>query len=152
PPTGEAATFPVYGVFVCSPVAYTDAAAQNMALARLLTREEQAVTTYLRARVAAEGTLYPEQATFGQALARVERHLAENYGSRGLVVLSLDALYRADDHVYRTATGLFTAAGTPVVVDRTDPNTTVSAIPAPVIYRSEVFTSSNAPGDLLDRG
>lgn len=159
PDPGYGKAFTVYGEFKCSPVGYTNGEDEAMATTRLLSREEQAVTDriadfLMEAGGDLEGTDLTVPTTAEAAVPALEQHLAREYGSQGLLVLSLDALYALDtDSVFRTSTGLFTRAETPIVINRTNrgDDFDLGIIPMPVIYRSDVFTSSGRPGDLLDQ-
>jgi hypothetical protein len=152
---GASDVFTLYGEFSCSPVGYFPDKAQEMASARLLTREEQAVTSRIVALLQGAGPLagddYTPPTTVAQAIAALERHLAINYAAQGVLIVSLTALTAGGTDSFRaTGSGLFTLSGTPVVVDRLDAGNTLSIIPAPLVYRGDVFTSSNRPGDLFD--
>lgn len=156
---GESAAFTVYGEFTCSPLSHNVDQAQAEADRRLLTREEQAVTAQVAALLTGGGALAGTDVSgslqgYPEMVAALEQHLASEYGSQGVLLLTLPVLYSlTSDALVRVGNGLQTLAGTPIVIERTGAVSgfELGIIPAPVIYRSEVFTSSNRPGDLLDR-
>lgn len=156
---GTAVPFTVYGEFECSPVGWTPEAAQAAATAQLTAREEEAVGSYLIGLLtAAPGESAPltgdsiTAATAGTTpvaadLAALEGHLAASYGSRGVVLASLPALYNlASDAfaVIRQGNSLITAAGTPVAVVRTAPvGFSLGIIPAPLLVRGDPFPGAD---------
>lgn len=158
---GASAAFTIYGDFVCSPIGFTPEQAQFEADRRLMTREEQAVTAQAASLLVGGGTgalagtdLTGSLADIESAVPVLEQHLAVEHGSQGVLLVTLESLYALDDSsVVRVGTGLQTRSGTPIAVERTGTvaGFDIGIIPTPLLYRSEVFASSNRPGDLLDR-
>lgn len=173
--TGVAAAFAVYGHHTCSPIGIPPARAQELATAHLMAREEAAVERALwtgdlgntpnltddATNITGSGAVSP-----AAALARLEDFIAAEYGSLGVIHLTRGAVSIMATSFLLMVTGgrLTTMAGTPVVAGAgypgTGPGDTAPASgtgwayasPALFGYRSEVFTSSATPGDLLDRG
>lgn len=154
---GVSDAFTIYGEFSCSPVGFTPQQAIDMAAARLLTREEQAVTARVVTLVSTagplQGTNVAGPTTVPTAIPALEAHLAANYGAQGVLILTLEALAAAASAflIERQGATLRTVAGTPIAIDRLGDDIEAAIIPAPVLYRSEVFSPSAEQGDLLDR-
>lgn len=172
---GEASVFTVYGHFSCSPVGWTASAAQSRAEQHLLIREEQAVEAALWSGAPGQTPTFPGTASVVlpakaaplKALAALEEALASSYGSLGIIHLTRGAALRllADSALEHRSGKLFTALGTPVVAGSgyspvaAGPGSALPevgavwayATPALLGYRSDVFTSTATPGDLLDR-
>lgn len=175
-PLGEASPFTVYGHFNCSPVGWSPAEAQEQATAQLLayeeTRAEQALWTgHLgntpNLSVGAEDLAPGASVGAAVALGMLEEFIADSYGSLGVIHMSKRGAgaVAALNMVEARGNRLTTRLGTPVVAGSGYPNTGpdglepsenekswMRASPAIFGYRSEVFTSSNTAGDLLDRG
>lgn len=171
---GEASSFTVYGYYHGNPIATSPEVAQAKALDHLLNREEARVekalwTGDLGNTPSLAGTAelleVDDPYTYVEGLALLEQTVAADYGSLGVihmtrqmasVGLSLQALSARNGK-------LTTALGTPVVAgagyDGSDPDgqdapegqSYVYVTPQLFGYRSEPFTSSGRPGDLLDR-
>lgn len=169
----SAAAFTVYGHFNASPTAYTPEMAQERAIEHLQAREEARVeqafwtgdldnTPTLR-----DSTFEAAAASVKIGLALLEEYNASEFGSLGVIHLTRAAAQFAasEQAVYARGGQLSTALGTPVIAgagyDGSGP--TGAAAPGaaerwayvtpPLFgYRTEVFTSSGRPGDLLDRG
>lgn len=182
PANGLATPFTVYGHFTCSPVGWTQAAAQEQAVAHLLNREEYAVEAAFwtgslgnlpSLQLPGTGNGYPATATVGTGttdivggLGLLEDYIGDNYGSLGVIhVTRATALAGIARLALVTSGGrLTTALGTPVVAGSGYPGTGPAgqaaaagtqwafASPALLGYRSEVFDSSNGGNDLFDRG
>lgn len=168
--TGTATSFAVYGMFNCTPVGFTVAQSERLALEHLQAREEARVeqafwtgdlgnvstlkgATVLNAGVAVSPL---------EGLGLLEEWIAANYGSLGVIHMT-----KATATVYETlqhqGNRLLTPLGTPIVAgagyDGSSPagaaagagNSWAYVTPAMFGRRSEVFTSSGIPGDLLDR-
>lgn len=170
---GEALPFTVYGHFTCSPLGWSPADAQAQAEQHLLVREEARVEQALwtgdlgnaPALDAAFTELTSAEVGVAHAIGLLEQHIASEYGSLGMIHLSRAAatVALAEDVVEVRGTRLYTRLGTPVVAGTGYPGTGVNGevvadgtewilgTPPLFGYRSEVFTSSNRPGDLLDR-
>src|SRR3546814_5279082 len=97
------------------------------------------------------------------AIAEAEAYIATNYGSLGVIHMcrQIAALALAEEALEVRGTRLFTRLGTPVVAgagypcthpDSVTAGSWIVATPALMLYRSEIFTATNRPGDLLDRG
>jgi hypothetical protein len=170
---GHASAFTVYGYWSCSPVGFTPEQAQQRATEHLLAYEEARVE-----RALWTGDLDNEPSLKGapdllsggslpivQALAVLEDHLAAHYGSLGVIHLTRGAALQglAEDALHVAGGRLLTALDTPVVAGAGYPGTGPNGeptgggfswayvTPSLMAYRSDVFTSSNRPGDLLDR-
>lgn len=166
--TDDATPFTVYGSYECSPMGHDLEYAQERATEHLLAREEaraeQAIWTgdlgnvpnFTDADTDGAGPLAPNL-----ALAVAEQYIATEYGSLGVIHMSrfLATLMIADDLLEVRGTRLYTVLGTPVIAGAGYPGTHpdgtagwwIVATPALMAYRSEVFTATNRPGDLLDR-
>lgn len=170
--TGEASQFTVYGHFTCSPVGFDPQASQDRATAHLLAREESRVeqalwtgdlgnTPTLKGATTVAGTAV-DVAT---ALGALESYIASQYGSQGVIHLTRQAALVGLQNYSLDVKGgsLSTRLGTPVIAgagyDGSSPagaaaaaGTSWAYVTPPIFgYRSDVFTSSNRPGDLLDR-
>lgn len=167
---GDASPFTVYGTFVCAPVGFTPERAQERATARLQAREEAKVereiwTGELGSTALTEGvdvlSLTAVDPLYGIAL--LEEWLGEVWGSQGLIHAGRAAAAVITKRARVTATGarLLTPLGTQVIAGSGYPRTATGTtddgeawmIASPPLfgYRSEVITSSNRAGDLLDR-
>lgn len=168
---GAASEFTVYGHFTCSPVGWSPAAAQAQADAHLLLREEARVeqafwtgdlgnTPSLRGATVVGTTAVSLQL----GLAVLEQYVAEEYGGQGLIHMTRAAAsLLADGSLTSNGGRLSTKLGTPVAAgagyDGSGPageaataTTEYLYVTPPVFgYRTDPFTSSNNPGDLLDR-
>jgi hypothetical protein len=163
-PGGEASPFTVYGHFKCSPIGGVFERAQDLANQHLQVREEarveQAFWTGDLGNVpnlsGANGFTAPvDLGTFAPWLgvARLEQELAEVYGSLGVIHMSREITTRLakEGDLVRQGARLFTPLGTPIVAGTGYASDRIVATGALLGYRGEVFTSSNRPGDLLDR-
>jgi hypothetical protein len=160
---GAAQAFTVMGDFLCSPVAWSPEEAQAAATARLFNREEEHAAGYIVKLLTSDAVIHGSSlATTGNVpddIALLEQTLAEDYGSLGVLLMSLQAVYAlSTNHDLRQfGKGLNTPVGTPIVVVRTVAQhvTGFSAgiVPAPLLMRGEPFTSTNdlASAALLDR-
>lgn len=169
---GLATPFTVYGHFTCSPVGYPLAAAQDLATAHLLNREEQRVEQAFwtcdlgNAPGLACSTPFDVSEGVGgdpvcYGIGALEAYLATNYGNLGVIHMTRATALAAIAAECVTSTGgrLFTALGTPVAAGSGYPGTSplgqpaipgtawMYATPALFGYRSEVFTSTAVPGD-----
>ena len=170
----DASAFNVYGSYVCSPVGRTLSEAQERATLHLLAREEAGVENALWTG-ALGNTPNLQGATDLTAagavdvvngIGQLEDFLATEYGSLGVIHMTRSGLITATAAlaVVRDGQRMFTQAGTPVVAGAGYPGTSPAAVapdagetwmyvtPALFGYRSDVITSSNRDGDLLDRG
>lgn len=169
---GEASVFSVYGHFTCSPIGNTLEHAEERARMHLQNREEARVEQALWTGDLDNKPSFKTASALGTtalpvrvAIAKLEREIATNYGSQGTIHVSRDvAVLGLGRGVFETKSGrLFTKLGTPVIAGAGygGAGPTGSAAPAnsewavvtPAIfgYRSEIFTPSAFPGDLLDR-
>lgn len=163
-PVGEASPFTVYGHHTCSPIGGTFARAQDLANQHLQVREEARVEQALwtgdlgnvpnlsgangYAAPVNLGTLSP-----WRAVSLLEQELAARYGSLGVIHMSREIASRLtkEGDLVRQGGRLFTALGTPIVAGTGYASDRIVGTPALFGYRGEVFSSSNRPGDLLDR-
>jgi hypothetical protein len=171
---GVATPLTVYGHFECSPVGWTPAAAQDRATAHLLAREEarveQAFWTGDLGNTPCLQDLYTEvvMPTAGVSkygLGELEDYIATYYGSLGIIHMTRGTAQAllSDFALVSKGSQLYTMLGTPVAAGAGYPGTGpngeaavtgtgwIYGSPAVFGYRSEVFTSSSIPGDLLDR-
>lgn len=164
-PLGEASPFFVYGHHACSPIGGTFDRAQDLANQHLQVREEARVEQALwtgdlgnvpnlsgangYAAPVNLGTLSP-----WRAVSLLEQELAKRYGSLGVIHMSREIASRLmkEGDLVRQGGRLFTALGTPIVAGTGYASDRIVGTPALFGYRGDVFTSSNRPGDLLDRG
>jgi len=176
-----ASPFTIYGHYTCSPVGFDAEAAQSLADAHLLTREqarvEQALWTGDLGNVPnlAGANGYDEPVSLGAAavdlvtaIGLLEEFNAKSYGSLGVIHMTRATATHAMSvnllEVVSSGTRLQTKLGTPVAAGAGYPGsgpTTDTPTPgkpwvyiSPALfgYRSDVFTSSSVPGDLFDRG
>jgi hypothetical protein len=173
-PDATALPFTVYGHFRCSPVGWSPEDAQRRANEHLLsgeeTRAEQAFWTgdlgnTPKLQDAGTTTLGGGALSLGLALGFLEQFIAAGYGNVGVIHMPRKMVPIAGALGMLSTTGgrLTTTLGTPVAAGSGYPGTgpTGQAItpttgwmfvtPALFGYRSEVFTSSDTPGDLFDR-
>lgn len=166
-PLGEASPFHVYGHHTCSPIGNTFAGAQARADQHLQVREEsrveQALWTGDLGNVpnlsGANG--FPDPVSVGtfpvaeawRAVAALEQAFAVAYGSQGMLHMSrrVATLLFDDGKLEKQGGRLFTPLGTPVAAGTGYGSDRIVATAQLFGYRSEVFPSSNRPGDLLDR-
>jgi hypothetical protein len=160
----EATPFVVYGHDSCNIIGTSFEESQQYATDHLLAREEaraeQALWTgdlgNIPNFVGANGFPAPvtagSHATAPAALAAVEQGIAEEYGSLGTIHLSRRTASLLRDYLEASNGRLYTRLGTPVVAGAGYPDVQeIVGTPALVGWRGEAFTSSNRPGDLLDR-
>lgn len=158
--TGEASSFAVYGHYTCSPIGNTPDAAQAKADAHLIAREEARVEQALwTGDLGNTPNIVEAAADLGgfasswASVAALEQHLAETYGSQGVLHMSRSTallLFKDGSLVARNGR-LQTPLETPVVAGTGYPDDAIAITPALFGYRSEIFASSNVPYDLLDR-
>lgn len=159
---GSAGTFLIYEDYVCSPIGNPLQHAEDTARARLEAfeeiRVEQALSTGAYGQkpnfadpsaVTALGE-FPDLKT---AVAKLEAALASEYGAQGIFHMSRETASLAIKEGVIESTGqrLRTKLGTPVIAGSGYAFEGIVATPAMFGYRSEVITSSNRLGDLLDR-
>lgn len=172
-PIGEASRFSVYGTFKCSPVGRALEASQDLARQHLIAREEARVELAFWTGDLDNTPNLQDSATDiagaahdpVRAIGELESYLGSNYGSLGVIHMTLEAAlvaYAANALEVRGGQ-LQTALGTPVVAGAGYPGTSpagaapaagtswVMASPAVFGYRSDIFYPSNRQGDLLDR-
>ncbi|AWN05520.1 major capsid pentamer protein [Microbacterium phage Jefe] len=170
--TGEALPFVVYGHDQCNAVANSPAEAQEFATQHLLTREEaraeQALWTGDLGNVpnfaGVNGSETPANVgTFSDplmALAAVEDALARQYGSLGVIHMPRAMATLLGKHLEKRGGRLYTRGlDTPVVAgagygepfDAESDSLHIYGTGTLVGYRGDVLTSSDRPGDLLDR-
>jgi hypothetical protein len=160
---GEASPFTIYGHFQCSAIGSWNEA-QTSANEHLRSREEaraeQALWTGDLGNIpnfsGANGYPAPVSAgvhdTAKAALAAVEQGIATEYGSLGVIHVSRRTGSLLAGDFDQKGGRLFTQSGTPVVMGAGYPDeATIVGSPMLFGYRSDVFTSSDRQGDLLDR-
>lgn len=164
---GEASQFTVYGHYTCSALASGDAEAkaQEHLLSREEARVEQAVWTgdlgNTPALATDDTTVLGTGLDPAGAVASLEGFLAFTYGSLGVIHMSREtaSILASRKIIVADRNRLTTRLGTPVVAGAGYPGTGPDgagdhwayATPAVLVYRSEVFTPSSRPGDLIDR-
>jgi hypothetical protein len=160
---GLAKDFTVMGDFLCSPPTWTPESAQAAATQRLFAREEETAAAYIAKLLTSDATIQGASLTTTGGVpgdvALLEMTLAEDYGSQGVILMSLKALnaLAAANSLRQNGQRLLTPAGTPIAVVRTVPAAvplfSAGIIPTPVIMRGEPFTSTDSlsSGALLDR-
>jgi len=172
-----ATPFIIYGHFSCSPVGYSVARAQELAITHLIAREEARVEqAFWTGDLGNDPHLADdtETVTIGAAAVSVEQGLgaleefnAKSYGAVGVIHMTrgtaLAALGESLLETVGNSTRLQTKLGTPVAAGAGYPGTgptggaPVAGKPwlyiSPAIfgYRSEIMDSSSVPGDLFDR-
>lgn len=175
---GEGSQFTVYGHWSCNPLGFTPEQAQARADLHLLTREEARVEQALWTGDLGNTPALQDAATTSlgggaatdlvTGVGLLEEFIASEYGSLGVIHVTRGTALAllAEGLVTRSGSRLVTELGTPVAAGAGYPGTgpTGQAVDAdslerwafvsPAIfgYRSEIFTSSARPGDLLDRG
>jgi hypothetical protein len=150
--------FSVYGHWKVSPVAYSQASAEEKALEHLRAFEEAQVEKQLWYGLADNEPNLTDDLTdvattdAAEAVWLLEEFLAQTYGSKGVIHMARSvALELIADKVLETkGSQLLTALGTPVVASSQYPKTHIRATPALFGLRSEVFTSSQPGSPLLD--
>lgn len=161
---GDATPFIVYGHDACNLVANSPEEAQDFATRHLLAREEarveQALWTGDLGNVpnfaGANGYDAPTDVYTGPdvvaALAAIEQGLAEEYGSLGVIHMSRGTATLLSRYLDRRGGRMYTKAlDTPVVAGAGYQDGLIIGSPAMFGYRGDIMTSSNRPGDLLDR-
>jgi len=162
--SGEALPFIVYGHDQCNAVANSPAEAQEFATQHLLAREEARAEQALWFGdlgnvpnfVGANG--YDAPVDLGdfpavEALAAVEQGIAEQYGSLGVIHMSRNTATILSKYLEKRGGRLYTRGlDTPVIAGTGYPDGQIAGTGALIGYRGDVITSSDRPGDLLDRG
>lgn len=172
-PVGEASAITVYGHWTCTPIGNSQERATELATLHLTTREEARVeqaiwtgdlenTPSFRDATA----LSADAMTLRRGIAALEKAIAEEYGSQGVIHLTRETASLALERGVVESKGgrLFTKLGTPVIAgtgyDGSGPTGSAApgddeawayVTPALFGYRSEIFYPSSVPFDLLDR-
>lgn len=173
---GEGTPFTLYGHFNCSPIGWSPEAAQAMADADLLRGEEAgAEAAFWTGALGNVANLAgvgmddaPTVVTGGDVAVSVgalEDYLGAYHQAVGIIHMtrSMAVAAIAADVVEVRSGRLYTVLGTPVVAGAGYPGTApdgnasvattwMYATGPMVAYRSDIFTSSSVPGDLLTRG
>lgn len=151
--------------FKCSPVGWSQEQAQAAAQARLINREESRVEQALwtgdldnTPNLAQSLAPYPAPTPIGsfqsvtRAIAALERHMAYEYGSLGVIHMCREyALIGLEQGSLTTSGGrLLTALQTPVVAGSGYAPGSIRLSPALFGYRSDIFTSTLVDGDNFD--
>lgn len=161
---GLGTTFAVYGEFSCSPIGGGWDRARTGAESHLIAREEARVEQALwfgdlgQVPNFSGANGYDAPTSLGEytdpaaALAVVEQGIAERYGSQGVIHMSRATATLLRRYLTKRGGRLYTEAlDTPVVAGTGYEDGEIIGTGAMFGYRSDVFTSSNRPGDLLDR-
>lgn len=168
--------FTVYGTFICSPIGWTPERAQARSAELLMIREENRVEqAFWSGDLLNDPNLIDTATDLTAAtavpyligLGMLEEYVAAQYGSLGVIHMTRGAALHGLALGALSSSGgrLLTSLGTPVAAGGGYPGTGPGVLgdpaagttwmyvtPAIFGYRSEIFTSSNRPGDLLDRG
>lgn len=166
----DAAPFTIYQSEVCSPIGNDLRHSMDVARGRLDLFEERLVETKLWQRfvqeldLATPGTSFPtgaDKAQMAEALATLLRTADDIYGTLGVVHMWREtALLMLAHRLLEVRQGrLYTLTGEQVVAGSGYQVAVAGGVvgqmfwtPQLVGYRSDVFTSTNRDGDLLDRG
>lgn len=157
---GEADTFLVYEQYVCSPIGNTLSRAEEGARARLEAREEMRVEQALATGAFGQSPSFNDDSVIDLtadslklAFAKLEQTLATEYGSQGILHMSrFTATLAIEKGLVEVGNNrLRTKLGTPVIAGSGYDFDGIIATPAMFGYRSEVISSSNRLGDLLDK-
>lgn len=162
---GEANNFTVYGHHNCGPIGNTFEWAQSQANLHLELREEARVEQALwtgdlqntpnfsgangYAAPASVGSFPNTADGLKRAIAALEQHIAETYGSQGVIHMSRTNASLLEPEV--KGGRLSTPLGTPIVAGTGYGDDRLVVTPQLFGYRSEIFNASGRPGDLLDR-
>jgi hypothetical protein len=162
--TGEASPFIVYGHDKCNIIGTSFEESQEYARQHLLAREEaraeQALWNGDLGNIpnfsGANGYAAPVSVgTFTDpvlALAAVEKGIADEYGSLGVIHMSRHTASILAKSLDKRNGRLYTRGlDTPVIAGTGYPDDAIVGSPALFGYRGDVFTASNRQGDLLDR-
>lgn len=156
----EAEAFLVYEQYVCSPVGNDLSRAEEGARARLEAREELRVEQALATGAFGQSPNFKDSSvtkltadSLKMAFAELEQTLATKYGSQGIFHMSrFTATLAIEKGLVEAGHGrLRTKLGTPVIAGSGYDFEGIVATPAMFGYRSEVISSSNRLGDLLDK-
>jgi hypothetical protein len=154
-------SFGVYGHFVATPVAWSPETVAARAVEVLLAFEERQVEHVFWTGSADNTPNLADPVSLGSfstadvfvALGELETYIGDTYGSLGVMHMSrrnaLMLLHNGTLVV--SGSRLSTALGTPVVAGSGYTSDVMKASPAIFGYRSEIFTSSDVRGDLLDK-
>lgn len=154
----EATAFTVYGEFSCSPVGYSLEELQSFASQRLLAGEQSAVERFVwtgelgnsPAFATSDSTDLGTVPTVLDAIGSAEQYLGDS-GVPGVIHLPRGWLSQVPGD--RLASGMRTLLGTQLVAGGGYPMVGKVFVTGPLfVLRSEPFTSSDRPGDLMDRG
>lgn len=157
---GEAETFLVYEQYVCSPIGNDLSRAEDGARARLEAREEMRVEQALATGAFGQSPSFNDTSVIDLtadslklAFAELEQTLATEYGSQGILHMSrFTATLAIEKGLVEVGNSrLRTKLGTPVIAGSGYDFEGIVATPSMFGYRSEVISSSNRLGDLLDK-
>lgn len=159
PVISEASPFTITESYRCSPIGNTLSRAEEVALARLLAREEVRVEYAFATGVLGnspnltEADALAKANSLAEAIATLEQKIAIEYGLQGILHMSrYTASLAISAGVLEASTRrLQTKLGTPVVAGAGYTFEGIVATPAMFGYRGEARSDSNNPGDLLDR-
>lgn len=175
PVLNEADPFTVYGVYKCAPVGQTLSEAQDIATQQLLAQEQSDVEWEVWSGHTGAATNLPGSAepvadapqdpVVGLAMleAYFHGHTGTVNGLLGYIHMGVSAatILQSRNVLIRSGNQIATAVGSRVIigtgygstVDNGDGTITdrIYITPPPFVLRSDIFTSSDRPGDLLDR-
>lgn len=151
----DAEPFTVYGSYLCSPIGNDLGFAEDTAELRLTTFEERGVERHLWEGEFADADSVGDTSLteLVYAIATLEQHLADEYGSLGVLHVNREIGTLVQKQLGFDFRGgrAFTPLGTPVVIGQGYGSDAIVATGALFGFRSEIFTSSNRQGDLLNR-
>lgn len=156
---GEAEPFTVYGSYSCSPVGHTVEYAQQRATEHLQAREEARVEQALWTGDLGNNTFSTDAESVGssltvvKAVASLEKWLAQNYGSLGVLHMDrhLATVGLKEGVLAARGNVLYTVLGTPVVAGAGYDGPEVYATPALLGYRSDIFPGVSPASAGFDR-
>lgn len=152
--------FTITESYKCSPIGNTLERAEEVARQRLEAweelRVEEAISTDILGITPNLGSGSTGIGNFGdivEAIGELEDTIGSEYGSQGVLHMKRSTALKAFAKGALTSSGqrLRTALGTPVIAGAGYSFDGVVGTPAMFGYRSEIYTSSNEAGDLLDR-
>jgi hypothetical protein len=164
PDNGIALPFTLYGWASCTPVGLSPSEAQDRAIRHLAIREQQAVETAVFAgdlgnipnlsgvNGAPPATDLGEYQTPEDALATIEEKMVETLPGQGVIWMSRWMASLLKNRLEFHGGQAFTKLGTPVIISSGmgGVQERLYGTLMPFGYRSDIFTSSNRPGDLFD--
>ena len=157
---GLASVVTIYGSHTATPIAWGADRSREAARLKLTTLEERTLESLVWGATSGLATnLDADDSALGAAddilmgIALLERHLSDEYASRGVIHLSrAQAVYGIAQKALETrGSGLFTRVGTPVVAGQGYLDDKIFASSAIIGYRTEIIDATDRPYDGLDR-